>query len=99
MELTLFNWLLAFSPVIVVLILMLGFRWGGSKAGAIGWLVAIVVAWLRFGAGFGLIVYTQSKGAFLTLDCLYIVWTTLLFLQGADDAGSCEGLWHQRPPP
>ena len=51
MTLTLVNWLLALSPVLVVLILMLGFKWGGSKAGAVSWFVAILIAVLRFGAG------------------------------------------------
>ena len=40
------TWLLALSPILVVLILMVGRRWGGSKAGPVGWLAALVVAGL-----------------------------------------------------
>ena len=28
------KWLCAFSPIAVVLILMIGFKWGGGRAGA-----------------------------------------------------------------
>ena len=36
------TWLLALSPIIVVLALMLGLRWGGSKAGPAGWITVFV---------------------------------------------------------
>ena len=45
------DWFLAFLPILIVLILMLRFRWGGAKAGSAGWLAALAVASLRFGAG------------------------------------------------
>jgi lactate permease len=88
MQLSLLNWFLALSPVIVVLVLMLAFRWGGSKAGAAGWFVAIAVAVLRFGAGPQLVAYTQVKAVLLTLDVLYIIWTALLLFHIADEAGA-----------
>ena len=88
MQPDLFNWLLAFSPVLVVLALMLGFRWGGSQAGIAGWLVTILVAGLFFGAGLEVIGYSQGKAALLTLDVLYIVWTALLLFHVADEAGA-----------
>ncbi|HEY9076405.1 MAG TPA: L-lactate permease [Anaerolineaceae bacterium] len=88
MSLNLLNWILAFSPVLVVLILMLGFRWGGSKAGALAWLTALIAASLFFGAGAELIAYTQAKAILLSLDVLYIIWTALLLYHTADEAGT-----------
>lgn len=88
MNLTFLNWLLAFSPVIVVLVLMLGLRWGGSKAGAVAWFVAVIVAMVRFGAGPRLVAYAQVKAVLLTLDVLYIIWTALLLFHIADEAGA-----------
>lgn len=88
MELTLLNWLLALAPVLVVLILMLGFKWGGSKAGALSWFIAILIAVLRFGAGPLLIGYAQGKAILLSLDVLYIIWTALLLFHIADEAGA-----------
>ena len=44
------KWLLAFSPIAVVLVLMIFFNWSGSRAGAAAWLTALVVAVALFGA-------------------------------------------------
>ena len=33
------DWFLAFLPILAVLVLMLRFRWGGAKAGVVGWLL------------------------------------------------------------
>ena len=50
MDLNIFTWLLALSPVLIVLLLMMGFKWGGARAGAFAWFAAILVAVLFFGA-------------------------------------------------
>lgn len=88
MELNLLTWILALLPVLVVLILMLGFKWGGSRAGAAGWIAAVLIAWLFFAAGPHLIAYTQAKAVLLSLDVLYIIWTALLLYHTADEAGA-----------
>ncbi|MEW6180256.1 MAG: L-lactate permease [Chloroflexota bacterium] len=88
MELNLFTWILALLPVLVVLILMLGFKWGGSRAGAAGWVAAVLIAAVFFAAGPHLIAYTQVKAVLLSLDVLYIVWTALLLYHTADEAGA-----------
>ncbi len=88
MPLTFLTWVLAFLPIIVVLVLMMGFRWGGSRAGAAGWFTAVLLALLRFGAGPLLVAYTQSKAVLLSLDVLYIVWTALLLFHIANEAGA-----------
>jgi lactate permease len=84
------NWLLAFSPIAVVLVLMVGFRWGGKQAGPVGWIVAILVAWLRFGAGFDVLVYSQVRGILLTLYVLYIIWMALVLYRVVDEAGALD---------
>jgi lactate permease len=88
MQLSFLTWILALLPVIVVLVLMLLRRWGGSKAGAVSWFVAIAVAMLFFGAGPRLIAYSQVKAILLSLDVLYIIWTALLLFHIADEAGA-----------
>jgi lactate permease len=88
--LTLLTWLLAFSPIAVVLVLMVGLRWGGKKAGPVGWAVALVVAWLVFGAGFDLLVYSQLRGLLLSLYVLYIIWMALVLFRVVDEAGAIE---------
>ena len=86
--LNLLTWLLAFSPIAVVLVLMVGFRWGGSKAGPVGWVVAMVVAWLFFDAGPQVLAYSQLRGVLLTLYVLYIIWMALVLYRVVDEAGA-----------
>ncbi len=82
------NWLLAFSPIATVLVLMVGLRWGGKKAGPVGWVVAMLVAWLRFGAGPALLAYSQVRGLLLSLYVLYIIWMALVLYRVVDEAGA-----------
>lgn len=86
------DWILALLPVLAVLILMLRFRWGGAQAGAVGWIVALVVAVVRFGAGARLLGYAQLKGLLLTLFVLYIIWGALLFYRTTDEAGAVDAI-------
>ena len=88
MPLTFLTWVLALLPIIVVLVLMMGFRWGGSRAGVAGWFSAVLLALIRFGAGPLLVAYTQSKAVLLSLDVLYIIWTALLLFHIANEAGA-----------
>jgi len=88
LPLTIWNWLLALLPVLVVVIMMLGFRWGGARAGAVGWLVTVVVAAAAFGAGFDLLAVAQIKAVLLSLDVFYIIWMALLLFNIAREAGA-----------
>ena len=81
-------WLLALSPIIVVLILMIGFRWGGAKAGPVGWLAAIIVSLVFFGATPELLAYSQLKGLLLTFYVLYIIWMALVLYNVVNEAGA-----------
>jgi len=68
LSLSIWNWLLALLPLVVVVVLMLAFRWGGSRAGGMGWFAAVLVAVLFFGAGFDLLAVAQTKAVLLSLD-------------------------------
>jgi lactate permease len=81
-------WFLALSPIIVVLILMVGFRWGGAKAGPVGWLTAVIVSPAFFGTTPGLLVYSQLKGLLLTIYVLYIIWMALVLYNVVNEAGA-----------
>lgn len=97
MTLNLPTWLLAFSPILVVLILMLGFKWGGSRAGAAAWFVTLAIAVLFFGSGFKLIAYSMVKAIFLSVDVLLIIWTALLLFHIADEAGAVKAIGSALP--
>ena len=82
--------LLASAPPLVVLILMVGFRWGGSKAGTAGWLVALVIAIARFGAGGELLWYAHIRALVLTIDVVMIVWAALALYFLTRESGALE---------
>jgi L-lactate permease len=50
LELDAVSFALAVAPILALIALMLGLRWGGSSAGPAGLLVALLIAWGRFGA-------------------------------------------------
>jgi len=86
------DWLLSLSPILLVLALMLGLRWRGIRAGPVGWLAALLVAALRFGAGWEVLAWAQLKGLMLTLFVLYIIWGALFFYRVTDEAGAVEAI-------
>ena len=88
MPVNLANWLIALSPIAIVLILMVGFRWGGNRAGLVGWVVGLAIAWLRFGAGLKVLFYSQVQALLLSLFVLYIIWMALVLYRVVDEAGA-----------
>ena len=71
------RWFLALTPIIIVLVLMVKLRWGGSKAGPAGWLAAVLVAVIFFGADLLVISVGSLKGLWTTIFVLYIIWGAL----------------------
>lgn len=92
MEPSIFSWLLAFSPIGVVLVLMIGRNWGGGKAGAAGWFTALAAAWLGFGATPRILAYSQMKGVLLSLNVLYIIWAALLLYNVVKETGAISAI-------
>ena len=88
------TWLLALSPIVIVLTLMLGFRWGGARAGPIGWFVALFVSLCCFGATPELLAYAQLKAVLLTTHVLYIIWMALVLYNVVNEAGAIAVIGH-----
>ncbi len=86
------KWIFALSPIAMVLILMIGFNWSGGRAGAAGWITALVVSILFFGAHPVLLAYSQMRGALLSLNVLYIIWTALLLYHVVNETGAIEAI-------
>lgn len=91
------NALLAAIPILGILLLMAGFRWGASRAGPVGWLLAVALAVLRFGAGLRLLALAQVKALLLSVDVLLIVWAAFLLYRVADEAGAIEAISQTLP--
>lgn len=82
------GFLLALLPIVVVLVLMIGFRWGGSRAGPAGWLAALLVAVVFYGASPTLLAYSQMRALMLTLYVLYVIWMALALYNVVREAGA-----------
>ena len=89
--------LLALLPIALILILMVGFRWGAVKAGSIGYLSALAIAALVYGAGLTLLAYAHVRALFLTLDVLLIIWAAFLLYRVVDEAGAIRVIGQALP--
>jgi lactate permease len=86
----LINWLLAGAPILLILILMIGLRWGAVRAGPAAWVLAVLIAGLAFGASPRLLALAQVKALLLTFDVLLIVWNAFLLYRVTDEGGAID---------
>ncbi|MCU0522211.1 MAG: L-lactate permease [Anaerolineae bacterium] len=86
------NTLLASIPLVIILLLMVKYRWSGAKAGAAGWAAALLIAALRFGAGPRVLLWAQIEGLFRALYVLYIIWGALLFFRVTEADGTLAAM-------
>lgn len=89
---TIIDTLLAALPLVLILILMVGFHWNGAKAGAIGWLAALIVAVLRFSASPAFLFWAQIQGIFRAVHVLYIIWGALFFFRITEATGTLTAM-------
>ncbi len=82
------NFIFALLPILIILVLMVGLRWGAARAGAAGYLAALLIAIAAFGAGPQLLAVAHGKALLLTLDVLFIIWMAFLLFRVADEAGA-----------
>jgi lactate permease len=97
LSLSLLNWILALTPVLVVVVLMLVWHWGGSRAGGMGWLTAVVVSIFFFGASFKVLAVAHVKAILLALDVFFIIWTALLLFNITQEAGAIRMIGRAMP--
>ena len=67
---------------------MIARRWGAARAGAAGYLCALALSIIAFGAGPRLLAYAHAKALLLALDVLLIIWAAFLFYRVCDEAGA-----------
>lgn len=91
------NFLFASLPILVILVLMVGLRWGAARAGGAGYLTALLIALLAFGAGPQLLAVAHGKALLLTLDVLLIIWMAFLLYQVTDQAGAIKAIGQALP--
>jgi len=85
-------WFAAAAPIAVVLALMVGLRWGATKAGPAGWVVSLLVAATVFGAGPKLLLLSQGKAVVRSMFVLYIIWLALALYNVVSEAGALDAI-------
>jgi lactate permease len=91
------SFILAITPIALILILMVGLRWGAVQAGVIGYLSALAIAGLFFGAGPLLFAYSHARAFLLSLDVLLVIWAAFLLYRIADEAGAIQTIAEALP--
>jgi len=89
--------IIASIPILVILVLMIGFRWGAARAGAAGYLSAFVLAIAFFGAGTDMLAYAHTKAFILSVDVLFIIWAAYLLYRVTDEAGAIKTIGRLLP--
>ena len=79
-------WIMAFLPIIALLVLMIKFNWGATEAAAVGLVITIVTGLAVYKADIKLIASESAKGIWSALIILIIVWTAILMYQVGDEA-------------
>lgn len=82
----LFMWIMAFLPIITLLVLMIKFNWGATEAAPVGLLITVVTGLVFYKADIRLIAAESAKGVWNALIILIIVWTAILMYQVGDEA-------------
>lgn len=85
-----FTWICALLPILAILVLMVGFKWSASKAGPVGWFIALIVGITVFKANFWMLSYSSAKGMVMAFYVLYIIWGALLLYHVVNEVGGIE---------
>ena len=72
--------LLALTPIVVVGVLLAGFRWPAKYAMPVGYVVALVIAWLAWEMEPKTLAAASLEGLIVAATLLYIVFGALLLL-------------------
>jgi lactate permease len=91
------SFLMAVIPILLILILMLGLRWGAVNASIAGYLAALAIAIFYFGGGGQLLAYAHIKALLSSLDVLLIIWAAFLFFRVTDEAKAITNLGEALP--
>ena len=83
-DLTIINWLLAVSPVVLLVVAIIWLNWSAPRAGAAAWLLALALALLIFGAARDHVAIASAKGLSLAVFVLTIVWTSVYLFNMVD---------------
>lgn len=82
--------LLAVLPILVALVLMVGFRWPATRAMPLAWLAAVVAAMGGWGLDAGYVAALTAHGAVTAISVLIIVFGAIVILKTLEYSGAME---------
>ena len=78
---TIFTWIMAVLPILVLLVLMVKLQMGAVKAAPIGLCVSAVSALIVYKASIPHVFMEMLKGVWSALPILIVVWTAILYMK------------------
>lgn len=71
---------LAILPILVVAVLLVGFRWPASRVMPMVYIMAVIIAKFFWGVSFNHVLASTIQGLFITFDILFIIFGAILLL-------------------
>ena len=88
----LLHWSLAIFPMILLLVLLVFFRWKAAEAGALGVLCTLLTAALAFQVPVGDMAVAAAKGAWDSIYILYVIWPAMILYLLGKFSGAFDAL-------
>ncbi|MBN2205109.1 MAG: L-lactate permease, partial [Thermoleophilia bacterium] len=85
-------WLLALSPLVLLLVLLVWARWSAPEAGPIGLFLATALAMIGFEAPLETVAVAAGKGVWDAIFVLLVVWPALLLYHVTKEARGFEAI-------
>lgn len=84
--------LIAFIPIIVTVVLMVGFNWPAKRALPLAWILSCVFAMIFWGMGFGHVIGNTITGFLDAFGVLVIIFGALLIMQTLTQSGAMASI-------
>ncbi|QQK74684.1 L-lactate permease [Salicibibacter cibarius] len=91
----LLHWSLAIFPMILLLLMLVVFRWSGGTSGWVAMGVATLFSFFIFRASFENVAVGFGKGLWEAFYILLVIWTALLLYHTTEQSGSFKVIRHE----
>jgi lactate permease len=92
LPITLWTWLIALSPLVLLLLLLVWRRWTAAEAGPVGFFAAVLTAMLIFRTPLETVAVAAGKGIWDAIFILYVIWPALLLYLVTKEAGAFDAI-------
>ncbi len=84
--------ILASIPIVLTIVLMVGFNWPAKKVMPVAWGSAIILAALKWGVGFQWLAGSTINGALSAFNILIIVFGAILLMNTLQNSGAIKAI-------